>query len=63
MTNCSIASAGRLLLNPSMVSAFPAHIHIEGRVEAAEPPDLSDVLRKIDELLYPDGPQDNMLNN
>ena len=29
------------------VSTFPAHIHIEGRVEAAEPPDLSDVLRKM----------------
>ena len=35
------------------VSTFPDHIHIEGRVEAAEPPDLSEVLRKIDELLYP----------
>ena len=34
------------------VSTFPDHIHIEGRVEAAEPPDLSDVLRKVDELLY-----------
>ncbi len=35
------------------VSTYPDHIHIEGRVEAAEPPDLSDVLRRIDGLLYP----------
>jgi len=35
------------------IPTFPDHIHIEERVEAAEPPDLSDVLRKIDELLYP----------
>jgi hypothetical protein len=33
------------------VSTFPDHIHIEGRVEAAEPPDLTEVLRRIDELL------------
>ena len=37
------------------VSAFPDHVHIEGRVEAAAPPDLSDVLCKIDELLYSQG--------
>ena len=35
------------------VLTFPDHIHIEGRVEAAEPPDLSGVLSRIDELLYP----------
>jgi hypothetical protein len=45
------------------VSTFPDHIHIEGRVEAAEPPDLSKVLRRIDELLYPIGQQDSALNN
>ena len=39
------------------VFTFPDHIHIEGRVEAAEPPDLSKVLRRIDELLYPTGQQ------
>ena len=37
------------------VPTFPDHIHTEGCVEAATPPDLSDVLRKIDELLYPLG--------
>jgi hypothetical protein len=37
------------------VSTFPDHIHIEGSVEAVEPPDLSEVLRRIDELLYPIG--------
>lgn len=37
------------------VPTFPDHLHIEDRVEAAEPPDLSDVLRKIDGLLYPTG--------
>ena len=35
------------------VPTHPHHLHTEGRVEAAEPPDLSDVLRRIDELLYP----------
>ena len=45
------------------VLTFPDHIHIEGRVEAAEPPDLSKVLRRIDELLYPTGQQDSALNN
>jgi len=35
------------------VSTYPDHIHIEGRVEATAPPDLSDVLRRIDGLLYP----------
>jgi hypothetical protein len=45
------------------VSTFPDHIHIEGRVEAAEPPDLSEVLHRIDELLYPTGQQDSALNN
>jgi hypothetical protein len=42
---------------------FPNHIHIEGRVEAVEPPDLSEVLHKIDELLCPTGQQDSTLNN
>lgn len=37
------------------VSTFPDHIHIEGCVEATESPDLSEVLSKIDELLYPTG--------
>jgi hypothetical protein len=45
------------------VPTFPDHIHIEGRVEAAEPPDLSRVLRRIDELLYPTSQQDSVLNN
>jgi hypothetical protein len=45
------------------VSTFPDHIHIEGRVEAAEPPDLSQVLRRIDELLYPTGQQDSALDS
>jgi hypothetical protein len=35
------------------ISTFPDHVHSEGRVEAAEPPDLSDVLHRIDERLYP----------
>ena len=35
------------------VSTYPDHIHVEGRVEATAPPDLSDVLRRIDGLLYP----------
>jgi len=41
------------------VFTFPDHVHIEGRVEAAEPPDLSRVLRRIDGLLYPTGRQDS----
>ena len=45
------------------VFTFPDHIHIEGRVEAAEPPDLNEVLRRIDGLLYPTGQQDSALNN
>jgi hypothetical protein len=45
------------------VFTFPDHIHIEGRVEAAEPPDLSEVLRRIDGLLYPTDQQDSTLNN
>lgn len=45
------------------VFTFPNHVHIEGRVEAAEPPDLSQVLRRIDGLLYPTGWQDSALNN
>ena len=31
---------------------FPYHVHIEDRVEPADPPDLHDVLRKIDGYLY-----------
>ena len=45
------------------VFTFPDHIHIEGRVEATEPPDLSQVLRRIDGLLYQTSPQDSALNN
>jgi hypothetical protein len=45
------------------VSTFPDHIHIEERVGATEPPDLSQVLRRIDELLYPTDQQDSALNN
>jgi hypothetical protein len=40
------------------VSTFPDHIHIQGRVEATEPPDLSNVLSRIDELLYLTGRQE-----
>ena len=35
------------------LSTYPDHVHVEGRVEAAELPDLSDVLRRIDGILYP----------
>lgn len=35
------------------VSTHPHHVHVGERVEPAEPPDLSDVLREIDGLLYP----------
>jgi len=42
-----------------IVNLFPDHIHIEERVEAAEPPDLSKVLRRIDGLLYPTGQQNS----
>jgi len=31
---------------------FPYHVHIEDWVEPADPPDLHDVLRKIDSYLY-----------
>jgi len=49
--------------HPEVVT-FPDHIHIEGHdVEAAEPPDLSKVLRRIDELLYPTGQPNSALNN
>ncbi|MDH7485211.1 MAG: DUF6516 family protein [Anaerolineae bacterium] len=34
------------------LSNFPCHVHVEDRVEPAEPPDLQDVLRKIDGYLY-----------
>ncbi|MEE8390399.1 MAG: DUF6516 family protein [Anaerolineae bacterium] len=39
------------------IPTHPDHIHIEGHVEAAESPDLSDVLRRIDGLLYPTSQQ------
>lgn len=32
---------------------FPSHKHIGDKVIAAEPPDLADVLREIDLILYP----------
>jgi hypothetical protein len=32
---------------------FPHHKHIGGSVIDAEPPDLADVLREIDVLIYP----------
>ncbi|MGQ9627004.1 MAG: toxin-antitoxin system TumE family protein [Anaerolineae bacterium] len=32
---------------------FPHHKHIGDRIEPAAPPDLSDVLREIDAILYP----------
>jgi len=35
------------------LATFPAHKHVGDTVIAAEPPDLTDVLRKIDVLLYP----------
>ena len=35
------------------VSTFPDHKHMDDRIEAAEPPDLSEVLREIDGILYP----------
>lgn len=36
------------------LSTFPAHKHIAGSVVEAEPPDLSDVLREIDGIIYPE---------
>jgi len=35
------------------LSTFPSHKHIAGSVVEAEPPDLSDVLREIDGIIYP----------
>ncbi len=32
---------------------FPYHKHIGNSVVSAEPPDLVDVLREIDDLIYP----------
>jgi hypothetical protein len=32
---------------------FPHHKHIGGSVIDAEPPDLADVLREVDALIYP----------
>ena len=34
------------------LSTFPHHKHVGDRIEAATAPDLSDVLREIDEILY-----------
>jgi hypothetical protein len=34
------------------VSTFSHHKHVDDRVEPAEPPDLSHVLREIDSMLY-----------
>lgn len=36
----------------SEISTHPHHKHTRGKVEAAEPPHLNDVLREIDQLLY-----------
>ncbi len=46
--------------HPEIVT-YPDHLHVGERIEAAEPPDLGDVLRRIDELLYSTGQQDNTL--
>ncbi len=35
------------------LATFPAHKHLPDQVIAAEAPDLADVLREIDALLYP----------
>ncbi len=40
------------------IVTYPDHLHVGERIEAAEPPDLSDVLRRIDELLYSTSQQD-----
>jgi len=40
-----------LYLYPGIVT-YPDHVHVGERIEAAEPPDLGNVLRRIDELLY-----------
>lgn len=39
------------------LSTFPAHKHIPGDVIAAIPPDLTDVLREIDAIIYPNKEQ------
>ncbi|RME48832.1 MAG: hypothetical protein D6791_02375 [Chloroflexi bacterium] len=36
------------------LSTFPSHKHIADSVVEAEPPDLSDVLREIDGIIYPE---------
>ncbi len=38
--------------HPYLIS-FPHHKHIGGSVMDADPPDLADVLREIDALIYP----------
>lgn len=35
------------------LATFPSHKHVGNDVIAAEPPDLADVLREIDLILYP----------
>lgn len=40
--------------HPDIVT-YPDHLHVGERIEATEPPDLGDVLRQIDELLYSTG--------
>ncbi|MFQ5612729.1 MAG: hypothetical protein ACE5H9_11415 [Anaerolineae bacterium] len=37
---------------------YPHHKHISSNVEPAEPPDLGEVLREIDRLLYKTKPTD-----
>lgn len=36
------------------LATFPSHKHIGGSVVEAEPPDLSDVLREINAIIYPE---------
>ncbi|RLC99635.1 MAG: hypothetical protein DRI77_02375 [Chloroflexi bacterium] len=39
------------------VSTYPDHVHVGKQIKASAPPDLSDVLRRIDEILYPHNPE------
>lgn len=34
------------------IATYPHHVHVGDWVETAEPPDLTDVLRRIDHFLY-----------
>ncbi len=36
------------------LSTFPSHKHEAGSVVKAEPPDLSEILREIDAIIYPE---------